>query len=157
MKSQMMKILLLSLLLAIVSAEALAEIYKWIDRHGGIVYSQSRPPIGATSMKAPEIIYPPDDNGAANKAHQDIINSEQEARDKRQNRQLQKQDAQEKTAVQKEMQRNCKRSRKNLKTMERSGHVYIRDSAGAKRFLSPKELLLKTQEAKEIINNYCPE
>lgn len=157
MQSQMMKMLLLSLLLALVSSEALAEIYKWLDSHGGIVYSQSRPPANATSLKAPEIIYPPDDNGAASKAHQEIINSEKEARNKREGRQQQKQDTQENIAGQKEIQQSCKRSRKNLETMESKGHVYIKDPAGNKRFLSPKELSLKTQEAKEIINNYCPE
>ena len=156
MKSPM-KMLLLSLLLTLVSSEALTEIYKWLDPNGGIVYSQSRPPAGATSLKAPEIIYPSDDNGAARKVAEEIINSEKEARNKREARQQHKQDAPEKIAGQKEMQQSCKRSRKNLEIMESKGHIYIMDSGGNKRFLNPKELSLKTQEAREIINNYCPE
>jgi uncharacterized protein (DUF779 family) len=149
--------MLLSLPLILVSSETLAEIHKWLDRHGGIVYSQSRPPAGATTLKAPEIIYPPDDNGAASKALQEIINSEKEARNRRLARQQQNKDDQEKIAVQKEMQQSCKRSRKNLEVIKSKGHVYTMDSGGNKRFLNPKELSLKTQEAKEIINNYCPE
>lgn len=151
-----MKILFL-LLLTIISVDATAEIYKWIDRNGNIVYSQSPPPADANSLKAPEISSPPDNGGTADKAVEAIINSENEARNRRETRQQLKKDNQAKKARQKQMRQSCKKLRNNLETMKSKAHLYIEESDGNNRFLSEKELSQKILDAEQQIQNYCSE
>jgi len=152
-----MKIVLLLLILTLIGSQAFAEIYKWLDHNGSIVYSQTPPPADASSLKTPEINYSSGENEAAGKRAGEIINSAKEARNRREARQQQKKDAREKTALQKQLQQNCRRLRKNLQTMKREGRLYIRESDGNDRFLNERERSQKMQEAEENIKKYCTE
>ena len=155
-KSQM-KMLLFILFLTIISQDAAAEIYKWLDRNGNIVYSQSPPPVDANPLKTPEIAGPPDNNGAAGKRVEEIISGEKEARQKRLARRQQQKDARTKKSRNKQLQKNCHKLRENLKIMKSQGRVYIEESAENNRFLNKKELALKTREAEETIKKHCTE
>lgn len=153
MKSQM-KMLLLILLSTIISSEAVAAIYKWLERNGGIVYSQSRPPAGVRPLKTPKISGSPDST-AAIKAAEEIISSEKDARERRQARQQQKKNDRVTTSREKQLQQNCQKIRGNLDIMKSNARVYIKEADGNNRFLNEEELSQKRREAEEKIKQQC--
>ncbi len=150
-----MKIVLLLLVLTLTGSQAVAEIYKWIDHNGNIVYSQTPPPADASSLKTPEITSSPDNGGTASKTVEEIISSEKEARSRREARQQQKKDARQKAARQKQLQQSCRQLRKNFETLKSEGRLYIRESDGNDRFLNERERSQKMQEAEENIKKHC--
>ena len=152
-----MKIVLLLLIPTLIASKAVAEIYKWLDHNGNIVYSQSPPPADASSLKTPEINNSSGENEAAGKRVEEIINSEKEARSRREARQQQKRDARVKTARQKQLQQSCRQLRKNLEVMKSQGRVYIEESGANNRFLNEKQLSQKTREAEATIKKHCTE
>ena len=151
-----MKIVIL-LFLPLISLDAAAEIYKWLDRNGNIVYSQSPPPADASSLKTPEITSSPDIDGTAGKAVEEIIKSEKEARKRRETRQQQKREDQTTQAQNKQLQRSCQKLRDNLNTMKSNNHIYTEELDGSNRFLSKKELSQKILDAEQQIQNHCTE
>ena len=151
-----MKIVIL-LFLPLISLDAAAEIYKWLDRNGNIVYSQSPPPADASSLKTPEITSSPNIDGAAGKAVEEIIKSEKEARKRRETRQQQKREDQTTQAQNKQLQRSCQKLRDNLNTMKSNNHIYTEELDGSNRFLSKKELSQKILDAEQQIQNHCTE
>lgn len=147
------------LFLTIISPGAIAEIYKWLDRNGNTVYSQSPPPAGASPLTTPGVSSSSPDNGTTSKAVEEILNSDREAREKRRALQQQKRAHKAEEERHKQLRQSCERLRNNLATMKSKGgrRIYVEESGGKNRILSESELSKKMLDAEQKIQKYCTE
>lgn len=129
---------------------AQAETYKWVDKEGNTVYSQSRPPVHTPA----ETIKPPpkvDTERAWDELDQTIMRLER-LRDDR----IQRKDKERVLADElKVKEKNCAKAKDKLSRVSTLPRVYAQDQQGNRRRLTEEERQARTAEAQKEIEKYC--
>ena len=152
----MNKYLLILLMLA--SANACAELNKWVDEHGKVHYSDQRPPANVQAKKLRSSSITPASGVAATSAPAAAKTFvEREAEWKKAQRE--KQDAADKTAkeqVQAEEQKtNCALSQQNLRTFQADVPVAEIDAKGERVFLDDSKRKQRIAKAQQDVSIWC--
>ena len=146
------KSLLLAISLIIFSSPLFAEMYRYVDENGQVVYSQFRPDaeIETSTVKAP-----PPPPSSAEQSRQQLIDSLQ----KREDAKLDQKEAGEKAvaqAAEKERQRkNCEAAKQNLQAYSADPDRVILDKDGSEMQLSDYKRKQEIKRAKEAIARDC--
>lgn len=137
--------------LLVCALPASAEIYKWIDASGNVVYSQTPPP----DRSAEKV------KGATKPA----TGSEQTG--ERLDAQLKESDerkaaegkSEEELAIEAENKRiaveNCKKATKNSETLKSRGQISIKEEDGSFRKLAEEERQARISEAQAQVEEFC--
>lgn len=144
------QVLAFSFLLTMTS-QLYAEMYRYLDENGQVVYSQfkPKPDVETSTVKAP-----PPPSSTAGESRQELIDSLQ----KREDAQQAKKEAEKKQATQAETQqrkdKNCAAARKNLEALlAESGEIMDKD--GNEIQLSAKQRKQEIEKARNVIQNEC--
>ncbi|HTN32839.1 MAG TPA: DUF4124 domain-containing protein [Marinobacter sp.] len=145
------KILLLSLLIAVVPGTALsASVYKWTDDKGVTHFGDHQP----TGMSAEKVNVR---SGTSSKAS-DGRQSPQERLGELQEQQEGQAEERRETAVQeanrKQREANCETARSNLKVIDSNARIRVEEN-GEQRYLSPEEIAEKRVKFEEIAEQNC--
>ncbi len=139
------------LALAVTSAVAAPEIYKWVDADGNVHYGD-RPP--ATGVDSRTLSLPPAPAREPDQAQRDLkqrrlldaFDAERNQRD---------QAKAEAAATRRERARDCEKARRELARFERANIVYTHDTSGARIYMSDEERLQAAANAKAWIGKHC--
>jgi Domain of unknown function (DUF4124) len=128
------------------------EIYKWVDDHNGVQYTQTPPPPGTqySRINAPQ--HPAGDPDAATaELHAQVkaVDDQNEANEKAAS--ADKQDAE----VSKIRQENCVTAKNNLMLLNQGGHISYKDKDGNLVRLTEEDRATRTEEAKKHIEEFC--
>ena len=141
------------LALASLWGNAAADVYKWVDDQGQIVYSQSPPPPPKRSVRVKMVPGPdPAEIAHAQEALQQSIERIYEQEEKKRQARAE-QDAQKE--IQKQRAKNCEIARQNLNTIQNLGRRRIISPDGTPVFLSEEERAARIEEARKNIEAYC--
>ncbi len=141
------------LALASLWGNAAADVYKWVDDRGQVVYSQSPPPPPKHSVRIKTVPGPdPAEIARAQQALQQSIEQGYDQEEKKRHARTQKEQ-------QKEMQdmraKNCEIARKNLNTIQNLGRRRVISPDGTPVFLSEEERAARIEKAQKNIQEYC--
>jgi len=139
------------LALAVTSAVAAPEIYKWVDADGNVHYGD-RPP--ATGVDSRTLSLPPAPAREPDQARRDLkqrrlldaFEAERNQRD---------QAKAEAAAARRERARDCENARRELARFERANIVYTNDTSGARIYMSDEERLQAAANARAWIGKHC--
>ncbi len=139
------------LALALASAVATGEVYKWVDTDGNVHYGD-RPP--ATGVDARSISLPPAPAEAPDQARRSLkqrrlleaFEAERNQRD---------QAEAEASAARRERARDCENARRELARVERANIVTTSDASGARIYMSDEERRIATANARAWIGKHC--
>ena len=146
-----MRSLLLIAILAGIPVLAHAQIHKWVDENGQVVYSQTVPP----EARAQEVKPPPPPAGdpeAARTALDEQIGRLDKARDARQTDRARQAAA----AMQKaEDDAACAEAREYANKLESRSQMLLTEADGSTRRLSEEELETMREEARSRVSKLC--
>ena len=160
----MLRMLVLGLTLAFAAA-ASAQLYRWVDKDGKVLYGDTPPPgVKARTLRAPQVATPPaaDDAAAKDAAAKDarkgsLTPAEQEQEFRK--RQMQAQKAQEKADLARKdseaKQENCARAREALATFESGQRVSRTNAQGERYFLEDDVRAAETEKARASVRDWC--
>jgi len=137
----------------VLSTAAVAEMYRWVDDSGTVVYSQTPPPDGrATSTVAPPP--PPSSSAEAERTQlQTGLKQADEARKKQSDEQKKQQEAATKDADRK---RNCDAARQNLDLiLNRPPQTRFQMPNGEYRRFTDEEREAEIKKAREFVDKNC--
>ena len=139
--------LLLSILLAGTAVNA--EMYRYTDASGQVIYSQFKP---ADDDNVVTIDPPPPPPSSAANSRQQLVERLQQEQDKKQDQQKQA-EADQKTQAEKDRKRNnCEAARKNLKTLQNSSsRQRIMDKDGKEMKMDDRQRQQKIREAQDMV------
>lgn len=137
----------------VLSAPAMAEMYRWVDDSGTVVYSQTLPPDGrATSTVAP----PPPPSSSAGAEQQQLqaeLKQAGAALKKQAEEERKQQDAAAKNA---ERKRNCDAARQNLDLiLNRPPQTRFQMPNGEYRRFTDEEREAEIKKAREFVDKNC--
>jgi len=127
-----------------------AQIYKWVDEHGKTVYSQLPPPGGSASRITPRPS--PVSDEAARKRLESLQNK---AENRRKNREIGENQAKLSDALAKRRKANCATARANLKVLEESARVRVKDAQGNPFYLDEENKQKKTIQTRAQVKEFC--
>lgn len=139
------------LVLALASAMASAEVYKWVDAHGNVHYGD-RPPVTGTESRS--ITLPPVPTKDA----------DHESRSLKRHRLLEAIDAERAERVQAEAEEaearreralKCEKVRYDLARFERANIIYTNDESGARIYMSDDERREAIANARGWLAKHC--
>jgi hypothetical protein len=130
-----------------------ADMYRWVDEHGGTVYSESPPPSGQAVELEPPPPPPPGEVRAAEAREKSAI---ERAFDAQEDRKRAAQDKAKQEAAAEQRTTSCAAARQNLETLQNLGARPVRMPNGQSHHLSEQEKAAKIHEAREQIAKYCP-
>lgn len=154
--------------LALVSASAGAEIYKWKDKAGRVQYSDVPPPgnIPYTTLSGRKSPEPPPAATEAKPAQVPQAapaGADAEAKKKAAEEQAAK-DAEirrlqeEKQAAEKRVrEENCKNARARAAQFQQGGRIYRIDEAGERQYYGDAEIAAELERARADVDTYCSE
>ena len=146
------KLFLLAASLILGSSPVFAEMYRYVDENGQVVYSQFRP---GTETETSTVKAPPPPPSTAGQSRQQLIDSLQQGEDARQD----KKEADKKAATaaaEKERQRkNCAAAKKNLANFTASDNRKLVDRDGNEIQMSAYQRKQQIERAKEAIARDC--
>jgi len=127
-----------------------AEIYKWIDEHGNVHYSDKRMNDDSAPVSVNSAAPPPDTSTAEHRQRaQELLEVfEEERREK-------KQAARDAEAERKQRKDNCKRARDMQRHYGEIGRLYDYDESGNKRYYSDEEIDNYRGEINEQVERWC--
>ncbi len=139
------------LALAVTSAIAAPEVYKWIDADGTVHYGD-RPP--ATGVDSRTLSLPPaptreTDQAQRNLKQRRLLEAFEAERNQRDQAKA------EAAAARRERARDCEYARRELARFERANIVYTYDTSGARIYLSDEERLAAAANARAWIDKNC--
>ncbi len=143
--------ILVLLLFASTSCFVQAAMYKWVDEQGKTVYSQSPPPKG----KAERIKPPPPPAIDPAVARQQLEARQQALADRREDRELASQKAQEDKAQLERDRQRCAAARRNLQNFQGPPNRIVRNANGEFQRYNEKERQAKIAEAQQAISESC--
>ena len=147
----LMKRYLLTTLMICSAKLALAEVHKWVDENGTVVYSQTLP-----SAVPSETVRPPpppaEDPEAAQAALQEQIDRLDKARVSRQTTGAVEAAGQKQKA---EDEKACAEARDHLAKLEQRPQVLLVEADGSSRRLDYEELEAKRAEARAQVEEFC--
>ncbi len=145
------KILVLSLLMAVVPGTAMsASVYKWTDDKGVTHYGDHQP----TGTSAEKVNVR---SGTSSKASDGRQSPQERLSDIQEQQESQAKERRE-TAVQeanrKQREANCATARSNLKIIDSNARIRVEEN-GEQRYLSPEEIAEKRATFEEIVEKNC--
>ncbi len=152
----MLKPLFMILLLVAPLYTSGGEIYKWMDKHGKVHYSDRPRSEGSEKIRLkdnPEI-----ESGATGAAPTDAERREKRRRllEAFQQERAEKQAAAaKKTAEKKELRKKCTMARQELREMKEAGYLYDYDESGNRVILSKDERAKAVADLKRKIDKRC--
>ncbi len=130
-----------------------ADVYKWVDDRGQIVYSQSPPPPPKRAVRIQTVPGPdPEEIARAQNALQQSIEKSQEREEERRQARAQREQQRE---IQKLRAKNCEIARQNLNIIQNLGRRRILSPDGTSVFLSEEERAARIEKARKNIEEYC--
>ena len=148
--SKKIQVLAFSILLTMTS-QLFAEMYRYIDENGQVVYSQfkPKPDVETSTVKAP-----PPPPSTAGQSRQELIDSMQKREDAKQaKKEADRQQALE-TETRQRQQKNCESAKNNLEAlMAQKGKIV--DKEGNEIQLSDKQREQEIEKARNIMKNEC--
>jgi hypothetical protein len=149
-----------------------AEVYKWKDKDGKIVYTDTPPPsnikqeaIGRKKAQEPTLKAPlsPVEStssittkDAKTAAPPPTISAEDAAAQLRQkNAEIEKNNKQEKEAQAKAKEQNCIAAKSNLQSYTQGGRVYKMNEKGEREYMGDNDLKAGIQKSQQEVNKYC--
>ena len=146
------KIIGLAIILLTATPPLFAEMYRYIDESGQVVYSQFKPKPGVeiSTVKAP-----PPPPSTAEKSRQQLVDSLQKRVDAKQD----KKEAEEKSAKADEdserKMKNCEAAKRNLANLTASDNRKLVDRKGNVVEISEAKRKQQIQKAQEVIKRDC--
>jgi 16S rRNA A1518/A1519 N6-dimethyltransferase RsmA/KsgA/DIM1 with predicted DNA glycosylase/AP lyase activity len=149
MKSQ---ITLIIASLTLVATSVLAEMYRYIDENGQVVYSQFRP---GPDVETQSVKEPPPPPSTAKERQQELLDNLQKQAEIKED----KKEAADKTEKEKtkedQLKKNCEAAKKNLEYLQARDNRILLDKDGNKLSLSDAQRLQRIQKAKEVMQRDC--
>ena len=148
----MKRFLILACALA-VSAPALAQLYKWVDKDGRITYSDQPPP--AQTSKQLNISTGTGSPGPAAAAPRSALERDKELEKGRADAREKEKvaaDAERKAESQRE---NCNRARSYLRTVTEGGRISYPDSKGERALLDDAQIEAERVKAQKAVDEAC--
>lgn len=135
------------------SAPAVAQMYRWVDDSGTVVYSQTPPPDGrATSTVAP----PPPPSSSAEAERQQLQTELKQAGEARKTQAEQQKKQQDAAAKDAERKRNCDAARQNLDLiLNRPPQTRFQMPNGEYRRFTDEEREAEIKKAREFVDKNC--
>ncbi len=147
-----MTIARLCLMLALFPALATAQVYKWRDAEGNMVYSQTAPPGGAPS----ETITPtPAPSKASDAARKQLNALKKRLDDQRKQRGEAAKKAEQEEKKQAALRENCTRARASLAELEYKTNPLVPDGKGGYRRMTAEEHDAKVRQLRQDQDKYC--
>ncbi len=139
------------LALAVTSAIAAPEVYKWIDADGNVHYGD-RPP--ATGVDSRTLSLPPaparePDQARRSLKQRRLLEAFEAERNQRNQAEA------EAAAAKRERARECENARRELARFERANIIYTSDASGARIYISDEERLEAAANARTWIGKHC--
>jgi len=129
-----------------------AEIYKWVDDHNGVQYTQTPPPPGIQYSRLHAAQHPANDPATGTSQLQARVKAMDEQNEEKQQAAREgKTDAE----ISKIRQQNCVTARNNLMLLNQGGHISIKDKDGNLVLLTEEDRATRTEEAKQHIAAFC--
>ncbi len=152
-------ILVLATTLGVWQESCASEIYKWVDEHHQVQYSQTPPPRGVqySRMNVTQPL-PPADDSADDSGTDDTPSVQQRAQAvDEQNAAKRKAagEAKEEADVAKLRQQNCVTAKNNLMLLNQGGHLSYKDKDGKTVRLSEEDRVTRTEQARKHIAEFC--
>lgn len=137
------------LLALLVSSNALAAMYKWVDENGEVHYTQTPPP---GDIQAETIKPPPDVN--TEKAREELQQRQELVEKIREQRQ---EENQKEKLAQQELEKkraNCDMAKKRLDSYDQPRVRFVQPD-GSRRYATEEERQAQIQKSKEMIKEFC--
>ena len=146
------KSLFLVSVLTVFSTSLFAEMYRYVDENGQVVYSQFRPnaEIETSTVKAP-----PPPPSSAEQSRQQLIDSLQKNEDAKQDQQDAEKTAAKEAAEKERQHKNCEAAKKNLEAYSSDPDRVIVDKDGNEIQLSDYQRKQEIKRAKKAIARDC--
>ncbi|WP_373002124.1 DUF4124 domain-containing protein [Marinobacter sp.] len=145
------KILMLTLLLAVVPGIAMsASVYKWTDENG-VTHFGDRQPTGATSERVNVRSGTSSDASGSRQSPQERLQNLQE---QQAGEEEQRQETAADEARRKQREANCATARSNLEVIDRNARIRVEEN-GEQRYLSEEEIAEKRAEFERMAEESC--
>jgi hypothetical protein len=145
------KILMLTLLLAVVPGVAMgASVYKWTDENG-VTHFGDRQPTGSKAERVNVRSGTSTDASGNRQSPQERLQNMQEQQNEEAE---QRQETAVEEARRKQRETNCETARSNLEVIERNARIRVEEN-GEQRYLSPEEIAEKRAEFERIAEENC--
>ena len=138
--------------LALLAPAASAEIYKWVDDNNQTQYSQMPPPTGVAAVRIESHASTPDTTQDTGSNLQDRLEASEEHRKKAEQEAAR---AEKKAEIERIIEQNCAAARNNLEQLNRGGQIRYRDSNGHVMRMSEEDRVLRIEEARTQIKEFC--
>jgi hypothetical protein len=129
---------------------ARAELYKWVDEAGNVVYTDKPPPDAQVEVIPPP---PPVDSESALEALREQQQKFDTLKQEEQKRTEETRKSEEELAVAKA---NCELARDKLTRLRDLPRVYVEEKDGTRRRLGEDERQARIAAAEQDIQKYCP-
>ena len=141
-----------AIFLLLASAGAMAEMYKYTDENGQVVYTQFLPEPG---VEAETIRGPAPPPSSAKDTRQNLIDDLVQEAEARQDRKIAGEKAKQQQTRNNQLKQNCEAARKNLKYLQnRDEHILV-DKEGKVMDMSEEQRQQQIEKAKDIIKRDC--
>jgi hypothetical protein len=155
----MMRIIFLGVALALATA-ASAQLYRWVDKDGGVHYTSTPPPsdvrsrsIAVPSPSAPAA--PADEANAERKGPLTPAEQEREFRKRRQEAQKAEEKAAAAVQEQAAKQENCRRAQETLATLQSGQRISRTNAQGERYYLDDNARSGEVQAAQRAVQEGC--
>ncbi len=147
--------------IALLSASAIAQPYRWVDANGRVQYSDY-PPAGTTNAqtvksKISTVTGTPGTSESASGKSAPLTPAEQEQGFRK--RKVEAQEKAQKLAKDEETAKEkrdvCQSAQRNLAGMEATGRVTRTNDAGEREFLNDAEIAAEKERTRKIVANTC--
>jgi hypothetical protein len=139
-------------LLAGAWTQAPAQLYKWIDEDGNVVYSQFAPPVDTPGEVVPPPPPPAEDPATAQQRLQEQL---QRSADYREDQELAAEKAAEMQTTAERDRERCAQARRNLQNLDGRSRQLYRTPDGSVVRLTEEERQQRRAEAQRVIDEAC--
>lgn len=160
-----MKIRYSAVLLLVLAATAQAQVYKWVDASGRVVFTDTPPPSNVKSQamkikpgssapvadKTQESAKPAD----ATQGKTPLTENQSAQKQKDQEEALKHAQEAEKAAQNKVKELNCQSARSRLNSLSNQGKVKMTDAKGNTSYVSDANRAAETAAAQKDVNTWC--
>ncbi|MGA8862292.1 MAG: DUF4124 domain-containing protein [Gallionella sp.] len=148
----MSKVLLILLMIA--SANAVAEVNKWIDDQGRVHYSDQPPPpdVQAKTLGSPSAASA---SGVAGTGEPTFVEQEAALKRTQQADQAAAAQAAQKQAAADALKANCNSAQQNLRNLQSGVRISDVNASGERYFLDDSQRQQRIDKAQQDISNYC--
>lgn len=141
---------ILALLLAVLAAPAAAQLYKWKDSQGNVIYSDRPPP--DASQKSTTLKAPPAAPAAPPTQQKSVKEQELDFRQ----RQTERAEAAAKAQKEADLRaQNCTSARSNLSTYTDGGRIVRFNAQGEREYVTDDDRAREIQRWQEEIKRWC--